>query len=268
MIEPSPVDLVEENLVDGCAGWSAWAEAEVHRTGELAWTITPFRFPLFNVVLRARLRSDGLESSLAAAVAPYRQRDLPFAWWVTPSTRPAGLGERLEACGLVHAGGMAGMAADLSALRTDVRDPAGLAIEEVTGEDGLERWCAVQGEVHGLPDVAAGPFFRLHAALGLDAGSGRPWRLFLGSLRGRAVATSASFHGREAVALTSIATRREARGRGIAAAMSLYSLLRARAAGCGYATACASPAAEPLLRRLGFTRRCQLDLFLSDSPGP
>jgi len=259
-------ELVEGNAVEGCLAWAAWGELELHETRELTWTITSIPFPLLNNVLRAQLPSDGLDDHVRAALSPFKQRELPCAWWVGPSSQPSGLADGLEAYGMAHAATMVGMAADLGTLRDDMPIPRGVEISEVVDEERLSTWCGVLGQVHAFPDLALGPWRRLHEAMGL--GPGRPWRHFVATLDGRAVATSSLFMGRRAVSVANIATARDVRGRGIGRAMSLYPLLEAKRQGQPLATLCASRGAVALFRRLGFEHACELELFLAPSLVP
>lgn len=263
---------IEGNAVDGCLDWASWDELELHQSQELTWTITSVPFPLFNNILRAQLTDpeqtgdERTDELIRAAMAPFVQKNVPFAWWLGPSTGPTDLGNRLEALGMTHGATMTGMAADLETVEGAASMPKGLDIQEVTDAADLETWCGVLGEVYNFPDLALGPWRRLHEAMGL--GPGGKWRHFLGRLDGRAAATSSLFLGRLATSVASIATVRDVRGKGVGTAMSLYPLLLARQEGYRVATLCSSQAAVSVYRRLGFRKYCELDLFLAPAPAP
>src|SRR5688572_5105179 len=54
----------------------------------------------FNKILRTRLSEPNADERIKAAIAHFRNAKRPFAWWVTPSVRPADLEQRLAAHGL------------------------------------------------------------------------------------------------------------------------------------------------------------------------
>src|SRR5687768_18410082 len=71
-------------------------------------------------------------------------------WLVTPSTRPADLGPRLLAHGLVQVVDDPGMALDLHTLPDQLRMPPGFTIEQVDDPASLRAWSGFTDQ----PDVA------------------------------------------------------------------------------------------------------------------
>ena len=118
---------------------------EFHDDPAMMWSLTDIRFPLFNAILRARLAEPGIDDAIEAAVARCRERDVPLLWWTGPATRPADLGARLEAQGLIPIGDSPGMAADLHRLSPQPTAPTGVTAQRVEDRETLRTWCRVIG---------------------------------------------------------------------------------------------------------------------------
>ena len=78
------------------------------------------------------------------------------------------------------------------------------------------------------------------------------WRLYVGYLNGRPVATNILFNGAGVASVYGVGTLPEARGKGIGAAITLKPLLDARAQGYRYGVLFATEMGVPVYRRLGF----------------
>ncbi|MDP9369735.1 MAG: GNAT family N-acetyltransferase, partial [Chloroflexota bacterium] len=68
----------------------------------------------FNTVCGARLDPTTANARIAAVIGHFRDRGVPFSWWVGPVSRPIDLGARLVAHGLAEAEAELGMALDLA----------------------------------------------------------------------------------------------------------------------------------------------------------
>jgi GNAT superfamily N-acetyltransferase len=92
-------------------------------------------------------------------------------------------------------------------------------------------------------------------------GTDLPFRYYLGSLGGKPVAASTLFLGAGVAGIYNVATLREARGRGIGAAMTLIPLYEARNIGYRAGILQSSDMAYRVYERLGFRTLCQMEHF-------
>jgi ribosomal protein S18 acetylase RimI-like enzyme len=203
----------------------------------------------FTVVCGARLDPTAADDRIAAAIDHFRAKGALFACWVGPTSRPANLGERLLAHGLVEAEVSLGMALDLARLPA-LTPPAGLVVKGVATSADLATYARILAANFEPPDQGVINFYERAAEDALAPDS--PERFYLGYLGTEPVATSESVVGHGVVGIYAITTLGHARRRGIGTAMTAAPLLEARAAGLRTATLQASVGGQSIYRRLGF----------------
>jgi len=91
-------------------------------------------------------------------------------------------------------------------------------------------------------------------------------RLYLGTLAGKAVATSEVFFGGGVASVQSVGTLPVYRRQGIGAAMTLKALQEARRQGYRIGVLTASPMGINLYRRIGFQEYCTFSTYLWHPP--
>jgi ribosomal protein S18 acetylase RimI-like enzyme len=223
----------------------------------------------FNVVCGARLDPAAAAARIAAAIAHFRARGVPFTWWIDPGSRPPDLGTRLVAHGLVDAEDELGMALDLGRLPTAVAPPAGFTVRRVTSVAELAAFARVLAANWDPPDQAVIDFYARAAAVALAPDF--PARFYIGYLEGEPVATSECFVGDGVAGLYAVVTLPRARRRGIGTALTVAPLLEARAAGVRTATLQASASGRGIYARLGFEPCGQFREYkpvVAPAPGP
>jgi GNAT superfamily N-acetyltransferase len=218
------------------------------------WVMTGIPHPMFNGVFGATLPCDGVEAAIEEAMAPFKAHHVPMCWWTGPSTRPADLGERLEAHGLRRAEDLPGMAMDLAALNDALPEPSGLAIEPVTGQETLKEFVDLFAYGFRFSDRVRDALFDCELALGF--GPRLPWRRYLGRLSGELVAISGMFLGAPVAVIECVATLPGARRQGVGTAMTRAPLREARAIGYRVGVLTATPMGCGVYRRLGFHPYC------------
>jgi GNAT superfamily N-acetyltransferase len=214
----------------------------------LQWTIGGSPLAYHNAVVHADLAPDAVDTAIAASLAAFRAHGVPGSWHLGPSTRPADLGARLLAHGLVFAAEPA-MAIDLAAL-VDLPAPAGLQIVRVQEEQTLTDWAAVLASGFGEGEREATWVTAMYRRLGLS--EDRPWQHYLARLDGKPVATATLWLAAGVAGLYFVCTDPRERGRGIGAAISRAPLQAARARGYRVGVLGASAMGYPVYRRLGF----------------
>ncbi len=230
--------------------------AEVHDEPELLWFLSGIPFHLANGIMKAHFPPDAGEEILDEQIKRLTAHDVPMAWIVGPSTRSTDLGGYLERHGWSHGHDdeAPGMAIDLHSLDEQLSLPPRLTIERVGDVETLKTWLCVMVGGSELPedglalllDVATRHVFRHETAV----------HYYLGLLDGRPVATSLLYLGGGVAGIYNVATIPEARRQGIGSALTLASLLDARAWGYRIGILQSTAMGLDLYRRLGFKEYC------------
>ena len=194
-------------------------------------------------------------------VAEFRPRQLPFLWWILPSSRdPSELRKRLHAAGFVPDHEAPGMALELTKLVDPPPAPQGFRFETVRGEDGLEKFGrTLNAGDFQAPEEVAREIPRL-----LQPEAGDPsWRFFIGLLHERPVATSLRVNHGGVVGIYGISTIPEARRQGIGTIMTRVAVDDGRSSGDGdYAVLTATPLGAPVYRKMGFQECCRVGAYI------
>lgn len=209
--------------------------------------------PMFKGIWGTRLAPDDVHAAAEEALAWFRERGAPYAfWWAGPTTEPEDLGARIEPHGFVPFEIEApGQVAELRALDWGAlaRVPAGFRAERVADERGLEAFGATFVQAFEVPEWAGSAWVEATRAFGIGRS---PWDLYVGWLDGRPVATNMLFCGAGVATVFAIGTVAEARAQGIGAAITLAGLADARERGYRYAVLFATELGAPVYRRIGF----------------
>ncbi len=247
------VIAVEQNVVEWTRLKGRIAGVELHDDGDVVWTFStlPGRG---GAVAGARFTEETADGRIAEILAYYRRHLEPTLWWTGPVSTPTDLDDRLRAVGLQHQSHMPGMAADLQAIRTEFRRPAGLSIAPV------EDFSIFRKREH--------PFFgpanterRRNLVEGVSwmvrQEPRRAWH-FVASLDGVPVGCATVFLGGGVAGLYHVGTVQKARGKGIGKAVTLAALEHARDLGVRNAILHSSKDGEVIYRQIGFEEVCKV----------
>ncbi|HEX9036069.1 MAG TPA: GNAT family N-acetyltransferase [Ktedonobacterales bacterium] len=209
---------------------------------------------LLNMVIGYHSANPVTMAEIEGVIAPFRQWRLPFQWWYTRGSEPAGMRQRLSALGMESWGGATMMALPLgtsgptalSATRYPSL-PGGVTLDRVMTPEDAEAALAIICEVFYIPQEPMRRWTTLNPAFDL-------WIARLGA---RPVATLATLADGDTTGVYHVATLPGARRRGIAGNLLLQALRDALAQGSRWATLTATPEARALYERLGF-RACGL----------
>jgi ribosomal protein S18 acetylase RimI-like enzyme len=218
--------------------------------------------PMFKGVWRTRHAADDVDEAVEETLAWFKARSAPYAfWWTDPGTRPSNLPDRLQAHGFEpNAVDFPGMAADLLTLNEHVQSPDGLRIVQVADSQTLEDWREAFYTSFNIP-VWAGQAW-VDATLRIGPAQA-PWQLYVGYLHDKPVASSILFNGAGVASVYGIGTIKEARRMGIGSAITIRSLLDARAQGYRLAVLLSTEDGFPLYRQLGFREvDCRMKRYL------
>jgi GNAT superfamily N-acetyltransferase len=252
-MDPDEADVLraiaERDFIDTWSLFGSLPGASVADEGGVLQLVTGAADPLANAVLRTRVAAGGdADAAIDDAIARFDADGLPWTWWSLPSDEPADIAERVA-----RRGAVAFEAAPLMTL-TDLggvteRPVAGLVIERVRGEADLDAFLAVAEGALELSPVVGGLLRDLAATMGL--GDDAPIRHYLGRIDGDVVGI-ATLHLGSCAGVYNVGTPEAARGRGIGTALTVATLLDARAAGCRVAALQSSELGLRVYERLGF----------------
>jgi GNAT superfamily N-acetyltransferase len=245
------VTAMEQNMVGHMSYAAARMEhASVSADSSLTRVDSGLPTDTFNVVCGAHLERDQADERIRSTVEWFRERELPFSWWIGPSSTPTDLPERLQHHGLVHAEDEAGMICDLTTLDTSPRSIPDIMICQVRRPDQLRQLAQVVAANWDPPDQHVVSFYERSASIVLAPES--PLRYWLAYAGDQPVAACETYLGDGVAGFYALVTRQPYRGRGIATTLTHTALSRACAEGYGIATLQASGRAQRIYQRLGF----------------
>jgi len=191
----------------------------------------------------------------------YRERQLPFTWWVGPSDLWAG--DALCGHGLALGGIEMGMAGDLARLELPAAGP-GVDIRRATGLEGVMDHAGVVASVFTPPDEALLDFYQRGADVIVRPGTDR--HLFVLYDRGVPQSTVELCVSEYIVGLYAVATRPTARGRGYATTAAGQALRFARdTLNARTVVLQSNPRARPIYERIGLHAIGEFHEFVPES---
>lgn len=176
-------------------------------------------------------------------IAWFKEQNAPyFFWWTGRNTSPVDLEERLAKRGLISMTeqtqelakvilsteqGSPCMVAELSRMNEDAieQTPRNFVIQEVSGEAELYDFKQVFVERYEIPEWAGQAWVDATLKIGIRK---TPWRIFVGYLDHKPVATNMLFNGGGVASVYAVATIPSARGKRIGAAITRKPLLGSR----------------------------------------
>ncbi|NJC96918.1 MAG: hypothetical protein FIB03_11385 [Anaerolineae bacterium] len=221
---------------------------------------TPLPHPWFNGVLATAVNDhdEGDNAFIEETIRYYRSRGVDvFTWWLEPPVTPSNWKQALSEHGFGFLDDTPGMAVDLQALDESPKTVDGLEVRVAADEESLRTWVKVFVQGYGLPPEWESPMHDLWLKLGPDL----PMRNYLGYWHGEPVSNSTLFLGGGAAGIYCVATLREARGKGIGAALTLQPLLEARDMGYRIGVLQSSEMGFNVYKRMGFRHLCQIENF-------
>jgi len=253
------VELVERALCEN-NGRSGMGEM-VEGPGWVQVTDANAKTDYRNLVLRSVLEADEADARIEAAKQHFAKTGVDFRWWVTPSSRPLDLAERLERHGMHLADTVIGMVADPAAFPG--RESPDVEIRAVTSEE-LDLYADVTSEGWGSPPAARDRFRKIAARELETLGERTTYLVFY---RGEPAGTAGlSFLENSAHFAGSVVLPRF-RGRGIYRVMIEERMRIVRERGVAIVTNhCRASTSAPICERLGFRRVCEMQVFSSRLP--
>lgn len=247
------IEALEANLAEEMACFGRGLPGgEIYEDDELTWFFTGQRS--LNGVLHTRLATDEpayVQRKITETQNHFRERGVGMGWSVGKTTFPANLDSYLEVQGFTYEGvETVGMAVDIAAVKAEPRWPEGLAIAEIQNQETLKLLRLLEMKGFGATVEAAQNYYDVYVAVGF--GPGRVWRHYLGWLNGEAVSMASLLFHAGVAGIYGIATRPEARQKGVGTAMTLHAINEARAQGYCIAILTPTEMSEHIYREMGF----------------
>lgn len=254
----SVIAAMEHTFHQTFAAHGRLAGRTLHQGAEVSWVmVDPAPWP--SLIFGARFDPENVDADVGRIMELISQGRAPRKWFLGPSSRPADLGAHLERRGFLKSADSAAMAVDLSTMKTHFPWPAGLTISRVDSDQTLQDWTRVLVQVMFQGnETDVDQFFRLISSF--DQSDGNP-RFYLGSFRGRPVATSMCFLAGSLAGIYHVTTRPEYRNRGIGKHMTLTPLLDARDGACSMGSLFASQLGEAVYRQIGFEAYSRISVY-------
>jgi ribosomal protein S18 acetylase RimI-like enzyme len=225
---------------------------------------TPIRKLPYNAVIRTAIAGEA-DGVVARVVDAYAARESEFMWLAHPSATPGDLAERLDGAGLTLAERAIGMSLDLDPWSpTEPPTASGAEFSEVLDEDGLDTYVDLSMIYWEVDEADRELVARLNRHWSGARARGRRWLAFVdGRPVGKGYLSLAGPPG--VAAIFGMSVRPEARGHGIASALTDTLLGQAKSLGCRRVVLHSSEMAVGVYRRAGFVERCPL-LFFATAP--
>lgn len=256
------IQALEQNL------WELWSHfgrgpgCALHAERGALWFDTPIPTLPYNGVLRSIL-TDNVDQQIDRIIEHYRKRGMPFFWLVHPSALPDDLSQRLSERGIAETEVASGMVANLADLPELSPVPDGFDIREVNDEVASSYFFELIAWRWHVP-AEAQPHLRAIDEVMQVAKPSALVRCWLAWHEGVPVAKAALRIAAGAAGLYGVATKPEARGRGLARALALEAFRVARHAGQQLGVLHSSPMAKSLYAKIGFQDVAPFRIFASE----
>jgi hypothetical protein len=180
-------NVIEESLIESYSSFGLATGASVYDGPDMLRIITNYPFPLFNVVLRARMEQNEVRKKLQVTLDYFRSRNLPMIWWHGPSSIPENIHSLMVKQGLSY-DSSPGMVIDLNAMEKNEHvSIRNFTFKRVEHLEDLKIYHSIWVKANDLPQAAADARQSIYSIIG--CGFYRPWLHYLGFFEGIPVAT-------------------------------------------------------------------------------
>ena len=207
----------------------------------------------------ANLTGDNIDQKIESVITYFKERQLPFMWYIGYDTQPKNLGEILQEHGLQYGGNAPAMAINLSELK-ERPIPKGLTVELVENNEGLRTFFDVWCESYPFPTGLGDIYYHIFTSEGFKLDY--PNRFYVGYLDGEPVATSRVFLGENVASLWWVSCHPSARGRGVGSAMTYIPLNEVMSLGYKVASLYATNMGAHVYPKLGFKEYHKFEVFV------
>jgi|GEM_PF-2021979 len=251
---------IEENLFSFIRAVAPVENNEFHEDNRGIWFNAGFSAPSMLSACVYNFQNQGKEVKVAVAeqLQIFKERKVPVLWTIGPSSGRA-LKEALDDS-MMHVQTQAGMAIDLSSLSKTNTLPGDVEVVEIQEASQLLPWFKLYNACFEQAPALSFLMAERYEKAFLDREL--PMRHYIAYLQGRPAATASFYSENKVTGIYNIVTAPEARGRGIGEFMTRHVLLEGRKRGDTIGILQATPAGEPVYRRIGFEQYCTIDMYI------
>jgi GNAT superfamily N-acetyltransferase len=258
----SEIRALEENLWSLWSGFGRGDGCTLHDEADATWFDTPIPTLPYNGVIRFCAGVD-VEDRIDQIFEHYGRRNVPFFWIVHPTATP-GLAERLRERGFEEAEACPGMTRVLSGLPPPRELPVGVRLVEVDSEAGASGLLELVGWRWAVPAEALPRLPEVTRAFAVGA-PGSPVRSWLAVRDGIPVAKILLNLANGVAGVYGVVTRPEARGLGLARALTLHAFAAAEQEGYKLGVLHSTPMARAMYEKIGFHAHAVFRIFAPPS---
>ena len=210
-------------------------------------------------IMYSNLPEEKADALIISTSNYFEKHQLPFIWAVDPRTSPRDIGERLLSNGFRFEGPYPSMAVNLNKLNDNTRSIEGFSYTVVEDEETCRTFWDVWGDGYPMPQTFEDVLCNAFIHNGFKDVS---YKLLLGYLDERPIATAIQLRAAGVVGLHDITVLPSARGMGIGTEMTLIPLRDAITLGFKYSVLCATELGIGIYRKLGFREYLKWDFYM------
>ena len=255
------IPAMEANLQEAFTRFGQSVGATFFDTAQATWFVSDIPLHFCNGVVRTQITKEVAETQIDEIVSHAKAHNMPLAWLVCPSTRPANLASFLKTRDFYLDDSAPGLAMNVQEL-SEVGLPSGLVVKEVASGEEMQDWIRLLVIGSTFPESVSNLLFQLYQKYGFRGGESI--RYYLGILNGEPVSTSLLFLSGGVAGIYDVITLPHVRKQGIGTALTVVPLLEARSLGYSIGTLQSTQMGLGVYRRLGFREYCTFDIYLRD----
>ena len=251
-------DSVEANLISFFVLWKSMPNVELYTGDDMFRIFTGLSHPLMNGIVRAQFDDENLEAKIEETIDFFKQRSVPFMWWIGPASRPKDLREILGSFGLTKLEfDNPGMALDLreldEAMFHEAINYSNVTIKQVQTADELQKWSSIVGKCFEFSEDVTKDYNELMSVVLGEENVVN----YLAFLDGEPVASSNVIYSAGVAGIYCIGTLSQYRRQRIGTAITMAPLLDARKRGFEISILASSELGLNVYRRIGFKKTCE-----------
>lgn len=258
------VTEIEEALVGHWSHFGRWPKGALVEQGGTVRYETPIPQLPYNGVIQTRIAGPPAEV-VDDVLRSFTGRGVSCLWWDHPTAKPSDLGSLLTARGLQAVERVAGMTIDLETVAGGMPKTDGVRYVEVLDDNAMRRYSDLIVGYWEVPEDARELVDEINRFWGPGTAPLHRWIAVAdrGEAIGKVLLSFAAPPG--IAAIYGMSVRPQARGRGVASALTDIALRRAKELNCRRVVLHSSEMAVGVYERSGFIKRCDLTVY-ANSP--
>lgn len=149
---PNMINAMDENMFTIFDSFDALPNVKWYNSSELKECVSDVAHPLFNIVMRARLSDDNVETEVKRIARRAKETGYGTLWRVDNASTPDSLEDYLLKNGFEDAGDEPGMAANLSDQRDKIKLSEGVELRELSEDADIAEFVTTLIDGFGMPE--------------------------------------------------------------------------------------------------------------------